>query len=81
MHRDDSMNQTSLAWEDSPPALALDQLMDRHGAWATLRALPLVLLRRRTRRLSAEALPDHLRRDIGLPERDEPTPPLRDLWP
>jgi hypothetical protein len=61
------MTQTLLSVEEIPPDITLTRLVDRHGAWATLRALAGVLWRRRPRRPRAEALPDHLRRDIGLP--------------
>lgn len=67
--------------EDMPPDITLTRLIDRHGAWATLRALATVLARRRPRRIRAEALPDHLRRDIGLPERGASPPPFRGPLP
>ena len=63
-----------------PPDTILDRLIDSHGTWATLRALARVLAARRRTRLAIGDLGDHLRRDIGLPERAEPPPPLRDLW-
>jgi hypothetical protein len=53
----------------SRPADLVDRLVAEHGAWAVAAALAARLLRRRgpppPRDLSA--LPDHLRRDIGLP--------------
>lgn len=57
--------------------IALARLIERHGTGAILRALLRLLLRRRPRRLRSEDLSDHLRRDIGLPERA--TPPSQ--WP
>jgi hypothetical protein len=64
-----------------PPETILTRLVERHGAWPTIRALWSVLRHNRPRRLRADRLPDHMRRDVGLPERGESPPPLRDLWP
>lgn len=65
---------------EEPPHITLTRLIDRHGAWATLRALAAVLWQHRPRRPAPHALPDHLRRDIGLPERGADPPRLRDPW-
>jgi hypothetical protein len=62
------------------PETILIRLVEHHGAWSTIRALSAVLLRRRRQRPRTAALPDHLRRDIGLPERGSDPPPLRDPW-
>lgn len=75
------MTQTTLPVEDMPPDITLARLIDRHGAWATLHALAAVLVSRRPSRMRAEALPDHLRRDIGLPERGVEPPPFRGPLP
>lgn len=74
------MHQTTTPWEDHPPHITLARLIDRHGTWTTLRTLAAVLWRRRPRRPSTVNLPNHLRRDIGLTERDEVTRPLRGPW-
>lgn len=54
-----------------PPAQTMARLIEIHGPWATIRALLTALARARPRP-SAAALPDHLRRDIGLPPASEP---------
>ncbi|GKY89175.1 hypothetical protein [Sinisalibacter aestuarii] len=74
------MTDTPISIGVTPPEAILTRLIERHGAWPTLRALWAVLIRRGRRRAQADSLPDHLRRDIGLPERGEP-PPLRHPWP
>lgn len=74
------MIQTTLHAEEIPPDITLTRLLDRHGTWTTLRTLTAVLWRRRSERPSADALPDHLRRDIGLPERGADRPPRLDPW-
>lgn len=48
----------------------LDDIINENGLWPVLRALAARVLRRRLRRVPL-ALPDHLRRDIGL----SPLPP------
>jgi hypothetical protein len=60
-----------------PPHVTLDLLIDTHGAWKITRALVATLLRRRQRRLGHANLSDHLRRDVGLPERYDPPPRLQ----
>jgi len=65
---------------DRRPTETLHHLIDRHGTWATLRALASVLLRRRRAAMRADDLPDHLRRDVGLPEQGAP-PPVRHGMP
>jgi len=65
---------------EEPPHITLTRLIDRHGAWSTLRALAAVLWQRRPRRPGTRVMPDHLRRDIGLPERGDDPPRLRDPW-
>ena len=62
--------------EGFAPHHTLADLIDRHGTRAVLRALATVLIRRRRRRGTSD-LPDHLRRDIGLPERSQPPPAPR----
>ncbi len=74
------MQDQTIAIGRTPPEHILNALIDRHGARATLRALARALIWRRRHRANIHALPDHLRRDIGLPERGEPPPRLRDLW-
>jgi len=81
-HRQIAMTDHILNAGAPPPDIALTRLIDRHGTRAVLRALAAVLVRRRRRaRADALALPDRLRRDIGLPERGPPAPGLRDPWP
>lgn len=74
------MHQTTTRWEDHPPHITLTRLIDRHGTWTTLRALAAVFWRRRPRRPGTQTLSNHLRRDIGLTERGETPPRLRDPW-
>jgi hypothetical protein len=74
------MQRTTLDAGDLPPDTTLSNLIDRHGAATVLRALAAVLARRLRTRRNAATLPDHLRRDIGLPERGEPPPRLRGPW-
>ncbi|GGD24756.1 hypothetical protein [Sinisalibacter lacisalsi] len=79
-HRLISMQDTTLDTGNFPPDTTLANLIDRHGAATVLRALATVLGRRLRTRRNAAALPDQLRRDIGLPERGEPPPRLRGPW-
>lgn len=72
-----TMSYAPIPVGDLAPHHALTDLVDRHGTRTVLRALAAVLIRRRRTRPGAIALPDHLRRDIGLPERGQPPPPLR----
>ena len=55
--------------QDLAPRATIDRLIDRYGFWRVLGTVVATLLRRRTRakQLGVEHLPDHLRRDIGLP--------------
>ena len=71
------MQNETLFAGDLPPDITLTRLLDRHGTRAVLRALFTALRRRRPTRRAAGDLPDHLRRDIGLPERGQPPPTLR----
>lgn len=69
------MNDATLIAPPKGPCtaeIALARLIERHGAWETLRAMARVLTRHRRRRPRAEKLPNHLRRDIGLPPAPEP---------
>jgi hypothetical protein len=54
--------------ESLRPSEAMAALVARHGAARMVLAM-LVALVRPTRRLSAQGLSDHLRRDIGLDDR------------
>ncbi|SMH49728.1 hypothetical protein [Maritimibacter sp. HL-12] len=74
------MTHTTPTAGDLPPGLALDHLLDRHGIGAVLRALAAAILRRRRKRRDAGTLPDHLRRDIGLPEQGGSAPRMRGPW-
>ncbi|MEL6915988.1 MAG: hypothetical protein AAFP13_15945 [Pseudomonadota bacterium] len=63
--------------EDLSPAALLDAAIRVNRPWTVLRAL-IAAQRRRARRLRslpAHRLPDHLRRDVGLPAREPPTRP------
>ena len=71
------MHHATIPARDLAPDHALSSLIDRHGTRAVLRALAAVLIRRRRARPGVVDLPDHLRRDIGLPERGELPPELR----
>lgn len=74
------MHRTTAFWEDHPPHITLTRLIDQHGTWTTLRTLAAVLWRRRSHRPGTENLSNHLRRDIGLTERDDAPPHLRGPW-
>lgn len=63
-----------------PPHVTMALLIDRHGAWGAFRAFLRALAGARRRKAEIAAMSDHLRRDIGLAERGEPPPGLRDLW-
>jgi len=76
LHRLITMAYTTLQPADLAPHHTLTDLIDRHGTRTVLRALAAVLIRRRARPGTVD-LPDHLRRDIGLPERGQPPPALR----
>lgn len=56
--------------ESLRPAELLADLIERHGPWRVVAALAALLVRRARRARAARAmdLPDHLRRDIGLPD-------------
>lgn len=59
---------------------AVRDLVDRHGARAILLAVLGRIVSRPGRTRSVDELSDHLRRDIGLPPRQEPfawVPPVR----
>jgi hypothetical protein len=71
------MEQTLSLLGKLPPHIAIDLMIDTHGPWATIRALITALLNRHQRRIGTMHLCDHLRRDIGLPERGAPPPSLR----
>lgn len=60
--------------EPAAPLLSIEAVIDRHGAWRVLRAAAAALLRGqpRPRRLDPQALPNALRRDLGLPPVDDP---------
>ncbi|MEM1100732.1 MAG: hypothetical protein AAGH73_04285 [Pseudomonadota bacterium] len=63
--------------EDLSPAALLEAAIKANGPWAVLRAL-LATRRRRIRVpriLPADQLPDHLRRDVGLPAHEPPPRP------
>lgn len=74
------MTEITLPEEHIPPDITLTRLIDSHGTWATLRALTAVLWARRARRPQVNDLSNRLRRDIGLPERPDAPPRLRDPW-
>ena len=62
------------------PHLMIEELLLRHGTWTFLRATAKAMIRdRRRQRLEAADLPDHLRRDVGLPPGHSP-PTLRGLY-
>lgn len=62
---------------DLPPTDILHRLIDSHGIWATLGAFLRVLVARRRPAAESFAGTDHLRRDLGLPERNIDPPALR----
>ncbi|MDA5093305.1 hypothetical protein O2N63_04315 [Aliiroseovarius sp. KMU-50] len=69
----------------SPAAQVIAALIKRHGRWRVLRAALFAghPLPRRTKRTAPPQLPDHLRRDLGLPENGSGKypPPLKDfMW-
>ena len=62
--------------ENPNPRFDVETLIRRHGIFTVLRSLVAVLVRRRNNPPSVDALPNHLRRDIGLETRHErPLPP------
>lgn len=71
------MTDTTLSPEAPPPDITLTRLLDSHGTLPTLRTLASVLWARRRRPAQAHDLPNHLRRDIGLPPRPTPRPTPR----
>lgn len=77
LHRQKTMQTDTNIAGDLPPIHTLDRLIDLHGTRAVLRALVMAMIRRRKALADAGTLPDHLRRDIGLPERNRPPPRLR----
>jgi hypothetical protein len=69
-----------------PNIPTIESVLAAHGAGKVLRAALLALLRGRSHpEKSLAALPDHLRRDIGLPHSAAPPAEARDLrlrqWP
>lgn len=74
------MQQTTTLPRTIPPHITMQILIDRHGAWTSFRAFLRALIGARKRQTDIAAMADHLRRDIGLAERGEPPPALRDLW-
>ncbi|MCO6186352.1 hypothetical protein [Rhizobium sp. L1K21] len=70
---------------ENRPALrgAIDSILDAHGLWRLLLALPVVLVQRSKQNelLDLEHLDAHLRKDMGLPPppgKNMPRPP--DPW-
>ena len=59
---------------------ALEQIIADFGAWRVSRAVIARLFTRRKQRLRADALSDHLRRDIGLDARAHAQPRLGQLY-
>ncbi len=57
--------------EFAPSPHAIDRFIEEYGAWKVLAAAFASLLRRasRNRRILAEDISEHIRRDIGLPTR------------
>lgn len=56
--------------ETPRPADLLADLIERHGPWRVVAALAALLVRRARTAPRAQVmdLPDHLRRDVGLPD-------------
>lgn len=62
--------------ENPNPRFDVETLIQRHGIFTVLRSLVAVLVSRRNNPPAVDALPNHLRRDIGLETRHErPLPP------
>jgi hypothetical protein len=74
------MTRNDFLASNPPPDLILHRLIDSHGAWATLAALARVVMAGRRARSAAEPGSDHLRRDIGLPEKYSRPPPFVGPW-
>lgn len=55
-----------------PLRVAMDALMHRHGGIPVLIAAVAALFRAAMLRRELSAMPDHIRRDIGLPPRSDP---------
>lgn len=62
--------------DETTPSAAMKLLVDRHGAWAVLRALAAVLVRPQREVVQLDDLSPHMRRDMGLP----PIPEARKYW-
>jgi hypothetical protein len=68
--------------KDLRPAELLADLIERHGPWRVVAALAALLVRRARTAPGGQVmnLPDHLRRDVGLPDlpvRRVAPPPYR----
>lgn len=62
--------------ENPNPRFDVETLIRRHGFLTVLRSIVAVAVGRRNRPPPVDALPNHLRRDIGLEVRHErPLPP------
>jgi hypothetical protein len=62
--------------EHPNPRFDVETLIRRHGLLTVLRSIVAVAVSRRNRPPPVDALPNHLRRDIGLEVRHErPLPP------
>lgn len=67
---------TSETLQTLPPLrVAMDALMHRHGRLRVIIATIAALSRVAVLRRDIGAMPDHLRRDIGLPTRADPPHP------
>lgn len=77
MPADDHMTNVLPISPESRPDTTLEAVIARHGIRAVLFAALRAALRRERRRPPhpGEILPDHLRRDVGLPPRAPPPRP------
>jgi len=71
------MYRTDIPAAELPLTPTLHQLIECHGIRATLAAFLRAALSRRRPEAESFAGSDHLRRDIGLTERNHAPPPLR----
>ena len=80
MRRHFKMQQLTTLTRSVPPHVTMEILIDRHGVWAAFAAFVKAVRGAARRKTEIAAMPDHLRRDIGLAERGEPPPVLRGPW-
>ncbi len=64
----------------APLPVAIDALIAEHGSWRFFFAAVTGLMRAPVIRRDIEFMPDHLRRDIGLPTDRDPPRMREHMW-